>query len=377
MATRFSEFQRLRAAHAISTNRFCLAIHELEVDDQFSIILEYDGAYPQPWTRVEVLRNISGVSARADATEQDRPYVAVSDEGDVFFLGERGIVTEKIRGAGIYSDDADGSGAINGISIQTGDLFAFGFGGQVYRREGDNHWIRLALSDVQASKCGNFAFFCGGHEKQQFAGGSLAAEFQKAPDELREERRRAAAAGDFDKFQELSKQIESWKEDQGIVRIPTGILLAGSPDTLTRIEIPSNETLTAIHIASPDQIWIVGTGGLILHGNARDGFKDVSFHGDRDKNLVSVTKFRDRMVIASDYALHWFDGHILTPLKPKLSPFINKGVPTPLKVQAVDDVLFYFDYKHGVHRYDGENWEEIVIPPELLEREFKGLPSQQ
>ena len=80
------------------------------------------------------------------------------------------------------------------------------------------------------------------------------------------------------------------------------------------------------------------------------------------------------MVIASDYALHWFDGHLLSPLKPKIDPFINRNVPTPLKVQAVDDVLFYFDYKHGVHRYDGENWEEIVIPPELLEREFKGLP---
>jgi hypothetical protein len=377
MATRFSEFQRLRAAHAISRNRFCVAIHELEVDDQFSIILEYDGAYPQPWTRVEVLRNISGVSARADATEQDRPYVAVSDEGDVFFLGERGIVTEKIRGAGIYSDDADGSGAINGINIQEEDIFVFGFGGQIYRRAGDSVWIRLAFSDVKASKRGNFAFVFGGHDTLQFAGGSLAAEFQKAPNELREERRRAAASGDFDKFQELSKQIESWKEDQGIVRIPTGILLAGSPNTLTRIEIPSNETPTAIHIASPDQIWIVGTGGLILHGNARDGFKDVSFHGDRDKNLNSITKFRDRMVIASDYALHWFDGHILTPLKPKIDPSINRGVPTPLKVQAVDDILFYFDYKHGVHRFDGENWEEIVIPPELLEREFKGLPSRQ
>jgi hypothetical protein len=130
----------------------------------------------------------------------------------------------------------------------------------------------------------------------------------------------------------------------------------------------------AFFAETADRIWIVGTGGMILLGTAEAGFKDISFHGDRDKNLLSITKFRERMVIASDYALHWFDGHILTPLKPRLNALVNKGVPTPLRVQAVDDVLFYFDYKHGVHRFDGENWEEIVIPPELLERNFKGLP---
>jgi hypothetical protein len=79
------------------------------------------------------------------------------------------------------------------------------------------------------------------------------------------------------------------------------------------------------------------------------------------------------MVIASDYALHWFDGHLLSPLKPILDPSINRNIPTPLKVQAVDDVLYLFDYKHGIHIFDGVKWAEIEIPPELLEREFKGL----
>jgi hypothetical protein len=32
-------------------------------------------------------------------------------------------------------------------------------------------------------------------------------------------------------------------------------------------------------------------------------------------------------------------------------------------VQAADDVLFYFDYRQGIHRFDGKVWEEI----------FKGL----
>lgn len=79
------------------------------------------------------------------------------------------------------------------------------------------------------------------------------------------------------------------------------------------------------------------------------------------------------MVIASDYALHWFDGHMLSSLKPSLDPTINKNVPNPVKVQAVDDILFYFDSKHGVQRFDGHEWTPIEIPAELFERDFKGI----
>ncbi|NMV69850.1 hypothetical protein HI842_10195 [Agrobacterium fabrum] len=125
-------------------------------------------------------------------------------------------------------------------------------------------------------------------------------------------------------------------------------------------------------VEDSERVWAVGNNGVILFGNARDGFQDVSFKGN-DEDLRSVTRFKDRMVIASDYALHWFDGHVLSPLKPVLDPRINKSVPTPVKVQAIDDVLYYFDSKHGIHTFDGTAWNEIEVPTELLERNFKGL----
>ncbi|MGO8073127.1 hypothetical protein AB9F41_11515, partial [Rhizobium leguminosarum] len=132
------------------------------------------------------------------------------------------------------------------------------------------------------------------------------------------------------------------------------------------------ETLSDIFIEANDKIWAVGGNGVILCGNAEHGFEDISFKGN-DEKLRSITKFKDRMVIASDYALHWFDGHLLSPLKPVLDPRINRNIPNPLKVQAVDNDLYYFDSKHGVHTFDGDRWTEIEIPPELLERDFKGL----
>ncbi len=51
------------------------------------------------------------------------------------------------------------------------------------------------------------------------------------------------------------------------------------------------------------------------------------------------------------------------PLRPRLDAAINGGVPTPLKLQTVGDVMFYFDYKHGVCRWDGETWDWIDFPP--------------
>ncbi|MCM2440129.1 hypothetical protein HGO34_10430 [Agrobacterium vitis] len=145
-------------------------------------------------------------------------------------------------------------------------------------------------------------------------------------------------------------------------------------DEWKRLETGTDDELRDIFIDSPQQIWAVGGSGVILKGNLADGFRNVAFHGDKDKSLLSITRFNGQIVIASGYALHWFDGHILSPLKPVLDASINRNVPTPLKIQAVDDVLYYFDYKHGVHTFDGERWTNIAIPPELLERDFKGLP---
>jgi hypothetical protein len=134
--------------------------------------------------------------------------------------------------------------------------------------------------------------------------------------------------------------------------------------------------LADIFIETKDKVWAVGGNGVILVGNAESGFQDVFFKGNSE-TLISITKFKNRMIIASDYALHWFDGHLLSPLKPVFDPTINQNTPTPIKVQAVDDILYYFDAKHGVHSFDGDRWTEIEIPPELLRREFKGQPPKR
>jgi len=144
-------------------------------------------------------------------------------------------------------------------------------------------------------------------------------------------------------------------------------------NNFSQLEMMSSLRPRSIHQDPMGHIWVVGVDGLILRGRPDDGFERVDFHGDTE-TLIAATWFQDELIVASGYMLHRFDGHRLTPLKPKLNdPFRNRNTPTPLALQTVGDVMFYFDYKHGVCRWDGETWDWIEFPPGLLDREFRGL----
>ncbi|WP_235695856.1 hypothetical protein [Agrobacterium larrymoorei] len=130
---------------------------------------------------------------------------------------------------------------------------------------------------------------------------------------------------------------------------------------------PQPAVLSDVFVEAPDKVWAVGENGVIVQGNTESGFQDVSFKGD-DEDLRSITRFGDRMILASDYKLHSFDGHIVSPFKPALDRSVNKNVRNPLKVQTIGDTLYYFDRKDGILTFDGKQWTAITIPASLLER---------
>lgn len=125
--------------------------------------------------------------------------------------------------------------------------------------------------------------------------------------------------------------------------------------------------LSDVFVEAPDKVWAVGENGVILECNGHRGFRDVSFKGD-DEDLRSITCCGGKMILASDYALHSYDGHVMSPLKLTLDPTINKNVPNPLKIQTVGNTLYYFDGKHGVQIFNGAGWIAIDIPIAPLKR---------
>lgn len=366
--------QNLRAACVIGPDRFCIAVHAMQADDPFTILLQYNGAFSQPWTRIDVKRNIAAIAAWA-RDGSDQPFVALSDEGDVYLLTDP-VVVEKIPGAGIYSADADGSGALGGLAVLDGSLHACGARGQLYRRTGADAWTRVSIDAAAIARQGRLDRLAEGATGAAYAIGTLIPEFWEPPAELEAAQLQAAQAGDLARFEALSIEAENWAREQGLGGVTSGFLLAGSDGAWRRVETGSEEELRDILVEPSGEVWAVGTNGVILNGDPVTGtLTDRSRPGDRGRDFVGITRFEGRMVLCSDSALHWFDGQILTPMRPMPGLGIDWGTPVPLTMRAVGHGLVYFDRAHGVHRFDGSSWQEIEIPVALLQRDFVGPQS--
>ncbi|MDC7746540.1 hypothetical protein [Rhizobium binxianense] len=347
----------------------------------YSYVLGHEGGLEQPWSRSDIPRKIDGLTGKMG--EDGRPIIyALSDEGDVYKLPMgQSSSHRKIEGAGVYSDDATDLGYVNSIALIGNALFVTGYHSQLYRlTESGINWFHKEKLP-QAPETYDYLLFGdldGSTESDLYmtVTYSPTSTNRELTEEEQEEMGRLYLAGRNEEAAAIRRASE------GPGRVLEGRLYHWNGQEWQIVAKPRSgkyypepATLSDIFIESAEKIWAVGGNGVILCGNAEHGFQDVSFKGNNEK-LHSITKFKDRMVIASDYALHWFDGHLLSPLKPILDPSINRNIPNPLKVQAVDNVLYYFDSKHGVHTFDGDRWTEIEIPPELLERDFKGLPSK-
>jgi hypothetical protein len=285
----------------------------------------------------------------------------------------------KIEGAGVYSDDATNLRYVNSIAAVGDALFVGGYYSQLYRVTDQSiDWFRQETLP-QAPDTFDYLVFGdidGSSEKDLYMAVTLSP--TSTSREMSEEDQEAMGRLYLEGRNEEAAAIR--RAHEGVTRVLEGRLFHWNGEEWRMVAKPRSgkhyaepATLSDVFLEGEGKVWAVGNNGVILFGNAQHGFRDVSFKGD-DKNLRSITKFKNRMVIASDYALHWFDGHLLTPLKPSIDPSINKNVLTPLKVQSVGDILYYFDYKHGVSTIDGEKWTQIDIPEKLLDRDFVGLP---
>ncbi|TAU60717.1 hypothetical protein ELI13_35060 [Rhizobium ruizarguesonis] len=364
---------RLDCAIALAKDTFCVVFSGKDYED-----LVYEGQLEQPWSRSDVPRKIDSLAGRMG--EDGRPVIyALSDEGDVYTLpAGKASSHRKIAGAGVYSDDATDLGYVNSTALIGDALFVTGYHSQLYRLTNSGlGWFHkeklpqapetydyLVFGDLNGPTDGDL------YMNVTYSPTSTTRELTEEEDE---EMGRLFLAGRNEEAVAIRRAAD------GPSRVLEGRLYHWDGRIIAKPRsgkyYPEPATLSDIFIESAEKVWAVGGNGVILCGNAEHGFQDVSLKGNNEK-LHSITKFKDRMVIASDYALHWFDGHLLSRLKPILDPSINRNIPNPLKVQAVDDVRYYFDSKHGVHTFDGDRWTEIEIPPELLERDFRGLPSK-
>ncbi|MDD7973980.1 hypothetical protein, partial [Roseinatronobacter alkalisoli] len=351
-------------------DRFSIAIGELEYDDQFMAILSYDGRFPQPWSRVDVDREIADIGYLRLTEYNDPMPVALSNEGDVYTMLPGGTDWSKIPGTGILSEDADGRGDVYNFLIDGTRCFVLGRSGQLYQRDKLGEWETLSLERTSEPGYRPEAF---GYVTVAADGSVVISSSQQPASPTGRLTHDPRFRADMSATELGALMAQRRHEAAGGSHITRLYRFDGR--SFSRLDIPEDLHIRNIHTDPMGRIWIVGVDGLILRGRPEDGFGRLDFHGDTE-TLHSATWFQGELIVASGYMLHRFDGHRLTPLKPKLNdPFRNRNTPTPMKLQTVGDVMFYFDYKHGVCRWDGESWDWIDIPPALLERDFKGFPT--
>ena len=148
MATENGEWDpRINAATSIGRGRFCVTLCELQYDDPFTALIEYDDAFPQPWSRVDVGREIYAVDAARDINHWKARFVALSNEGDIYWIGDH-VIHEKIIGSGVQSSDATGAGALANLRFIDDRLWAVGHGSQIYYRHSNGKW-RIPPVDIK------------------------------------------------------------------------------------------------------------------------------------------------------------------------------------------------------------------------------------
>jgi len=362
---------QITAAFARGRGQFCIALAELEYDDLFTAVIEYDDRFPQPWSRTDIEREINAIAPPDSLSGGSDRFALLSHEGDFYITGP-GSVQEKLPGAGLQSPDAV-RGTMFGLGLVAGRLWAVGANEQVYRRDDVGQWTfrEINLPSPPGFEKPRFGVVAGASEQDLYVAGLASPQSARLDPKVRE--RLMAGGASWAEWNAAHAAAKKAAPSAGLETEGRAIHWDGT--TWSAITLPGRfpPTVKDILIEGPDRVWMVGSHGLILVGNAKSGFLDMGFDGDQ-QTLLSITRFQGRYIVASDYELHEFDGHMLSTIKPTLH---RKGRPTPFKVQAVDDVMFYFDYKQGVHRWDGKSWEEIVIPKNLLQREFSGLGTRR
>ena len=355
---------KIRAAYALSKDDFCLALHEHDEENPNSIMLRYNANQTPPWTRTDIPANVH-------ALEQTGPddIAALSNEGEVFFFGPdmTDPIKEIIPGAGLDAPHAEGRGYMMDMANLGGALYAVGYNQQIFIRSLEGKWLSIESQEIKdEAGFGSLHFYIvdGIHQNDVYILG------EHVPKRDVEKRAREHKA----------YRLALASEDEARIAAARAVYFAPLPEDEGRCYHWDGEAwndvgvpeivIEACFIETSEKVWIGTADGLLLMGNAEDGFDEV---GETDEGIVSICKFGERMIIATRDSLVEFipnedSFHGETqPIKPKLGK--KKGNPLPLLVQGFDDRLVYIDYNHGVYHWDGKDeWTHIPIPKELRKR---------
>ncbi len=272
------------------------------------ILRTYDAKYPGLWNIEPLDRCIVSICRYAYPDRDRSIFVSLSAEGDVGFIGKEEGFYEKIPGAGLLCDDADGYGYMKRIRQIGTDLFACGHNGQVYRRLGPDDWRRMDAGILLPPS---------------------------GSDPL------------------IPSDVNGADPEHLYLVADDGKVFFHDGRDWRKIPVPTDEWLYDIYVESRDTNWICGRNGTLLRGNERSGFSDLSSVRD-NATFLSIAGFGGKIYLGHADGVSVFDGHRIEHVTTGLKPDLSDGH----LVDVVDGVLWSFGY-NDIARFDGTVWRRF------------------
>ena len=292
-------------------------------DEPYSRLFMFNERAPKLWTFNEHQFVVPALCLWRDPRPPGaRSFAALSENGVLVLLGAE-TCYENISDGGLGRPGAAGYGYLSGLRQVGGHLYACGYAGQVYKRHDTDDWRHMDYGLLQSVGISD---------------GGYAAQVIDGPDEnsiylVGSENRRG-----------YPPRADHWDGHEW-----------------TRLSLPPEAgRLTNILVESPARIWLVGSKGTLLLGNAVDGFRSFGPLGEK-KLLLSVALHDGVGYLATNVGLFKFD-----PAKPgggfvKVRTGLVPELQDANVVQSVEGVLWSLGSKDLV-RLDGNAWQRFHHP---------------
>ena len=258
-----------------------------------------------------------------------RSIFSLSEQGDIEIYNRTGSSFEKIPGAGLNHKE-DPIGYMNRIRFIGNDLYACGFGGQVYRKR---HGIWSNFDD-------------GLRQKSIVPTDLQLSDPQALLAQLSET---ANSARDF-------TDINGFNEHDIYVVGNDGFIGHHDGTSWRIIERPTAASFNAIHYSADKDVWIVGSRGTVLKGSAQRGFQTL-FRKSLNADLYSITSFDNTLYIGASNGIY-----ALVNNKLDLLPIsMQEDLAQVTCVESKGNVLWALSPKKLL-RFDGKSWQVFKHP---------------
>ncbi len=354
----------LVAAVAVDESNLAMVFTDLAGESQHSIVISYDARLDQPWGRTDIPREITGIAANPPSVGSESiEYVVVSSDGMTYFVNEHGDINQmQIPGA-----DMPGM-RIYGLQTVGSDIFAYGNESQLSLFD-QNRWREFApvigvdFPENAENKKPDWSALDGSSRSELLLVGTI----DKHAD--------YSVLNDPQALSRLSEQeILDAIDQTAQPKTPLGMAMLKTKDGWTNISMPETGPLSAAFFdRQTEQYWFSGIEGQLfsLQSPAAEGARADSRESFGEW-VFSLTAFSDKLIAAGDGKLWGYYNDSLEQTRPKIDPAVSPE-PAPLRIQGLSQSMVYFDRVHGVKFWDGTNWTDLHIPPELKEKEFTGL----